>query len=257
MSSLLPIPYLHKIESGAKPKRLTVESTHPGVMIINENGDKLIEGEGSIVLGTGPAVDKRFLLDIPYLCYINKDGPDTFTIKFGHEGAEHRSHAAIVNVRFHDEEAISHADVIPTDLFPAFARSSGFVLDPATAANYRDPAGVYEGNVDIRQMRYLSIVPYPKNYATVTIASRRGPAGNGLHEDEMNCHVLLISAMQSGAYRLDPESTLGEVAESFTFPKLQGYWIAPFIVPKVNTDNEVVFEIGDPEPNAKIIIDDA
>lgn len=273
----LPLNYLHQINNSASGKTLTIQQTHEGMKVIDGTGNILVPDQNRITIpqlnsGGNP---KAYMMDNPPLCFIGKrnDPSGAFVAKFGHQSAEHQSHAALVLINFTNDlngTSLSTPASIPNRSFPDFdMRSSAFELTPNVSLvddTNIDPRDVdndlYDGYVNTAGKKSLIIRPTQSSnsqYATVTIEGVISDGDNMQTEDEKNCHVILIGRNQGPVCILDRESLIsGPGEDAFTFEDTgtssspaQGYWVAPFIIPKV------VFEVGDPEPNAKIIIDDA
>lgn len=291
MGRHIPTKYLHEIASGSnRNRKLRVELTHPGFLVLDSEGIQLLEYNNEIAIG----VKNVFLMAIPHLDIINKIDDHTVEIRFGHRGGEHATatgsdgehvdSAAYIRVEFKDYPG---TDDIVT---PSYSMACGtqrafpnFVSSfPGYEATYElmcedinsiPPSGLRFGP---DRARYLVVTPQRNESATITIMA---DPGTGSGQPEINCHVIIAGQRTGVAVQgtgvddmLNPESckveSISEInGETFfnygpgrstlIVGSRPGYWVAPLIVPHEDADGAVVFEVGDPEPNAKIIIDDA
>lgn len=279
---------MHRVDTYFANKKIKIESTHPGLMVADANGNiQVYDEQDEIVFRQGKPV---YIFDAPPLCFLNKNSDDTYTAKFGHASGEHQSHAAIVNIEFGSSKGsninnryapIEMQGSIDKSVHLSYLRcglQDLFELDATVKPSDSSPSGNREGNIDIGEARFLILKPQrnndpfgassnPSQQVSITINAVKHMDGSIQTEDEMNCHVAIISENQNNQIArvglLDPESTLqrgGTEGDSLKveFDLLSGNQspycvVMPFIKPKTT----VHFEIGDPEPNAKIIIDDA
>lgn len=278
MGRKIPYKYLHSISPiNGHTRTMQLDQTHPGFLVLDETGNIISPRDNTNTFEIQQTV---YLMDIPHLDCIEKINDSKVKVRFGHRGGEqptgntsnpgdHLDSAAYIEVKF-DPPGNNSTPFTAEDrpLQKSFSNFNNSQPDqPETYKLTSNKVERMGGTLDFgpdktNTQRYLVVSRMNSESVTITILAEDS---TGPDRPEINCHVNIIGSGPGVACILDPATcTIRSVTDdnppvtsyrpgdSFTYHgNGEPYWIAPFIVPKV------VFEVGDPEPNSKIIIDDA